>query len=61
MLGRACEDLAGGHELHDAKYAGRELPLGIICVISVTCPEALMGLSAMGFFIMRSRVYPTSA
>ena len=30
-------------------------------MISVTCPEALMGLSAKVFNIMRSRDYPTSA
>ena len=30
-------------------------------MISVACPEALMGLSAMEFYIMRSRVYPTAA
>ena len=30
-------------------------------MISVTCPEALMGLSAMVLYIMRSRDYPTSA
>ena len=30
-------------------------------MISVTCPEALIGLSAMVFYIMRSRDYPTSA
>ena len=33
----------------------------IYVMISVTCPEALMGLSAMVFYIMRSRDYPTSA
>ena len=33
----------------------------VLMMISVTCPEALMGLSAMVFYIMRSRDYPTSA
>ena len=32
-----------------------------IRMISVTCPEALMGLSAMVFYKMRSRDYPSSA
>ena len=30
-------------------------------VTSVTCPKALMWLSAMVFYIVRSRDYPTSA
>ena len=43
-----------GFSLH-----GRTYRLSVM--VSVTCPEALMGLSAMVFYIMRSRDYPTGS
>ena len=53
----------------DVLYAIHDCALGIsadtsdsgVKMISVTCPEALMGLSAMVIYIMGSREYPSSA